>query len=161
MGDVIVVEHAANYGVFGARHMWKHLHRVGHPVARCTVERLMREHGLRGLVRYRAKRTTFPTRTGPGPGTWSTGRSARPHPNRVWVAHFTYVRTWAGFSYVAIVIHVHSRMIAGWNGDARMRADLVTDTLAMAVRARGRAGFVDLSGMVHHSMREPSTSLWR
>ena len=64
LSEVIAVEHAANYSAYGARKLWKHLHRLGHPVARCTVERLMREHGLRGVVRGRAKRTTIPGKDG-------------------------------------------------------------------------------------------------
>ncbi|MDM7856671.1 IS3 family transposase [Cellulomonas alba] len=151
LGEVITVEHAANYGVYGARKMWKHLHRVGHPVARCTVERLMREHGLRGVVRGRAKRTTIPTKDGVRAGDLVNRAFTATAPNQLWVADFTYVRTWAGFSYVAFVIDVFSRMIVGWKADTRMRADLVTDTLEMAVWARGRAGVVDLSGLIHHS----------
>lgn len=151
LGEVITVEHAANYGVYGARKMWKHLHRVGHPVARCTVERLMRERGLRGLVRGGAKRTTIPAKDGVRAGDLVNRVFTATAPNQLWVADFTYVRTWAGFSYVAFVIDVYSRMIVGWKADTRMRADLVTDTLEMAVWARGRAGVVDLSGLIHHS----------
>ena len=64
LSEVIAVEHAANYGVYGARKMWKHLHRLGHTVARCTVERLMRAGGLHGVVRGRSKRTTIPGKDG-------------------------------------------------------------------------------------------------
>lgn len=151
LGEVIAVEHAANYGVYGARKMWKHLHRVGHPVARCTVERLMRERGLRGVVRGRAKRTTIPAKDGVRAGDLVNRAFSASAPNQLWVADFTYVRTWAGFSYVSFVIDVYSRMIVGWKADTRMRADLVTDTLEMAVWARGRAGVTDLTGLIHHS----------
>ncbi|WP_434062034.1 IS3 family transposase [Actinotalea lenta] len=72
-------------------------------------------------------------------------------PNQLWVADFTYVRTWAGFTYVAFVIDVFSRMIVGWKADTTMRADLVTDTLEMAVWSRGRTGVTDLAGLIHHS----------
>lgn len=72
-------------------------------------------------------------------------------PNRLWVADFTYVRTWAGFTYVAFVIDVFSRMIVGWKADTTMRADLVTDALNMASWARGQAGIVDLKGLVAHT----------
>ena len=96
---MIAAEHQANYGVYGARKMWKQLHRAGQPVARCTVERLMRAADLHGAVRGRAKRTTIPAKDGHrGHATWSTGRSPRPAPNQLWVADFTYVRTWAGLA---------------------------------------------------------------
>ncbi|WP_237689895.1 IS3 family transposase [Cellulomonas fulva] len=151
LGEVITVEHAANYGVYGARKMWKHLHRVGHPVARCTVERLMRERGLHGVVRGRAKRTTIPAKDGVRASDLVNRAFSASAPNQLWVADFTYVRTWAGFTYVAFVIDVYSRMIVGWKADTRMRADLVTDTLEMAVWARGRAGVSDLAGLIHHN----------
>lgn len=151
LGEVIVAEHAANYGVYGARKMWKHLHRGGHPVARCTVERLMRERGLRGVVRGRARRTTIPAKDGARAGDLVNRAFSATAPNQLWVADFTYVRTWAGFSYVAFVIDVFSRMIVGWKADTRMRADLVTDTLEMAAWTRGRAGIADLTGLIHHS----------
>lgn len=151
LSEVITVEHAANYGVYGARKMWKHLHRAGHMVARCTVERLMRDAGLRGVVRGRAKRTTIPAKDGVRAGDLVNRAFHAEAPNQLWVADFTYVRTWADFSYVAFVIDVYSRMIVGWKADTRMRADLVTDALEMAAWARGRAGVADLTGLIHHS----------
>jgi len=131
--------------------MWKHLHRLGHPVARCTVERLMRAGGLHGVVRGRAKRTTIPGKDGMRAGDLVNRAFAAHAPNQLWVADFTYVRTWSGFCYVAFVIDVFSRMIVGWKADTNMRAALVTDTLEMAVWSRGRAGVADLSGLIHHS----------
>lgn len=149
--EVITAEHAANYGVYGARKMWKHLHRLGHPVARCTVERLMRAADLRGVVRGRVKRTTIPGKDGCRAGDLVNRAFSATAPNQLWVADFTYVRTWAGFVYVAFVIDVFSRMIVGWKADTTMRADLVTDTLEMAAWARGRSGITDLSGLIHHT----------
>ena len=99
--EVIAVEHAANYGVYGARKMWKHLHRLGHPVGRCTVERLMRAADLHGVVRGRAKRTTIPGKDGTRAGDLVNRAFTATAPNQLWVADFTYVRTWAGVSYVA------------------------------------------------------------
>ena len=57
--------HADNYGVYGARKVWRRLRRDGVPVARCTVERLMRADGLRGVVRGKARRTTVPAAPAP------------------------------------------------------------------------------------------------
>lgn len=149
--EVIRVEHAANYGVYGARKMWKHLHRLGRPVGRCTVERLMRAADLRGVVRGRAKRTTTPGKDGCRAGDLVNRAFTAHAPNQLWVADFTDVRTWAGFTYVAFVIDVFSRMIVGWKADTNMRAGLVTDTLEMAVWTRGRAGVTDLTGLIHHT----------
>ncbi len=148
---IATTEHAANYGVYGARKMWKHLNRLGHPVARCTVERLMRAGGLRGVVRGGIKRTTIPAKDGVRAGDLVNRAFTATAPNQLWVADFTYVRTWAGFCYVAFIIDVFSRMIVGWKADTSMRADLVTDTLEMAVWSRGRAGIADLSGVIHHT----------
>ena len=151
LSEVIKTEHEANYGVYGARKMWKHLHRVGHPVARCTVERLMRSAGLHGVVRGRAKRTTVPGKDGRRAGDLVNRAFTATAPNQLWVADFTYVRTWAGFTYVAFVIDVFSRKIVGWKAATTMRADLVTDTLEMVVWSRGRAGVADLTGLIHHT----------
>jgi len=149
--EVIATEHAANYGVYGARKMWKVLHRGGHLVGRCRVERLMRTAGLVGAVRGRVKRTTVPAKDGVRAGDLVNRAFTATAPNQLWVADFTYVATWVGFVYVAFVIDVHSRMIVGWKADRTMRADLVTDTLDMAAWNRGRAGNVDLTGLIHHN----------
>jgi putative transposase len=151
LSAVIAAEHAANYGVYGARKMWKHLHRLGHPVSRCRVERLMRSAGLQGAVRGRPKRTTIPGKDGIRAGDLVNRAFTASAPNQLWVADFSYVRTWGGFVYVAFVIDVFSRMIVGWKADTTMRADLVTDTLDMAVWSRGRAGVIDLTGLIHHT----------
>lgn len=148
---VIKTEHEANYGVYGARKMWKHLQRSGHPVARCTVERLMHAAGLHGVVRGRVKKTTIPGKDGCRAGDLVNRAFTATAPNQLWVADFTYVRTWAGFVYVAFVIDVFSRRIVGWKADTTMRAKLVTDSLDMAAWARGRAGVTDLTGLIHHS----------
>ncbi len=149
--EVITAQHVANYGVYGARKMWKALHRTGHPVGRCRVERLMRTAGLAGAVRGRVKRTTVPAKDGVRAGDLVNRAFTATAPNQLWVADFTYVATWAGFVYVAFVIDVYSRMVVGWKADRSMRADLVTDTLDMAAWTRGRAGVVDLTGLIHHN----------
>lgn len=158
LSEVITVEHAANYGVCGARRMWKHLHRMGRPVARCTVERLMRQAGLQGAVRGRTRRTTIPAKDGIRAGDLVNRDFTARAPNELWVADFTYVATWAGFVYVAFAIDVFSRMIVGWKAATTMRADLVTDTVNMAAWARGRAGVTDLAGLIHHNDAGPPST---
>jgi len=70
--------HAEHFGVYGARKVWRQLHREGISVARCTVERLMRELGLEGVRRGKPHKTTTPRRPMPDPPTWWSGTSQRP-----------------------------------------------------------------------------------
>jgi putative transposase len=140
-----------NFSVYGARKIWKELHRRGEQVARCTVERLMRELGIRGAVRGTDKiRTTRADPHGQVLGDKVERDFTADAPNRLWVADFTYVATWSGIAFVAFVTDVYSRKIVGWRAADHMRTDLVLDALEMAMWHRGEA---DLSRLVHHSDR--------
>ncbi len=139
--------------VYGARKTWLDLNSRGFPVARCTVERVMRRNGMRGARRGRKVRTTVP---GKGPGHERAEDLLKRDftaaaPNRRWVADFTYVATLAGTVYVAFVVDVFSRMIAGWAAARHRRAKLVLDALDMALWHRSRAGHRPGPGLVHHS----------
>jgi putative transposase len=143
--------HAANYYAYGSRRMWVALRRAGEPVARCTVERLMRANGIQG-----AKRRGKPWRT------------TRPHPaarrrpdlvdrdftaegpNRLWVADLTYLRCWEGLLFFAFILDAWSRRVVGWQLAGHMRTTLVLDALRMALHQRGPGADVAL---VHHSDR--------
>ncbi len=103
--------HTQNFGVYGARKVWLQLNRQRIRVARCTVERLMRELGLRGAVRGRVKRTTIADPAAARPADLVQRRFAPAAPNRLWVADITYVRTWSGWVYVAFVIDAYARRI--------------------------------------------------
>jgi putative transposase len=141
--------HAENLGVYGARKVWRQLHREGIPAARCTVERLMREMGLRGVVRGKTRRTTVPDTAAPHPADLVERRFVATRPNQLWVADLTYVATWSGFVYAAFIIDAYSRFIVGWQTSTSLRTDLALDALEMAIwRRRG-----DLEGLVHHSDR--------
>ncbi len=122
--------------VYGATKTWKELVRRDHVVARCTVERLMRDLGLRGVVRGAATRTTIPGPAGTCPADLVQRDFSADAPNRLWVADFTYVATWHGFVYVAFVIDVFSRRIVGWRAHTAMRTDLVLDALEQALHDR-------------------------
>ena len=135
-----------NFQVYGARKVWRQLRREGNDVARCTVERLMREMGLRGIIRGRTKRTTIPVDRDPKPLDLVQRRFGADRPDQLWVADFTYVATWAGFVYTAFVIDVFSRMIVGWRVSSSMSADLTLDALEQALWARKVKG-----NLVHHS----------
>jgi len=82
----IIRVHAANFGVYGARKVWHQLHREGIAVAKCTVERLMREMGLQGVRRGRFKRTTTPDTTAPRPADLVNRDFSATRPNQLWVA---------------------------------------------------------------------------
>ena len=141
----------ANWQVYGARKVWHALRRDGVEVARCTVERLMREMGLAGAVRGRAwKRTTTPDTTAVRPADLVDRQFTAAAPNRLWVADLTYVATWAGFVYVAFIIDAYGRRIVGWRASTSLRTDLALDALEQALFDRSHA---DLGGLVHHSDR--------
>ena len=137
-----------NFEVYGARKVWLQLNREDIAVARCTVERLMRTMGLRGVVRGRTCRTTVSEGSVARPGDLVQRQFSATRPNQLWVADFTYVATWTGFVYVAFVIDVYSRGIVGWRVARTMRADLVLDALEQALWSRR-----DIDGLVHHSDR--------
>ena len=142
--------HEANYGVYGARKVWRQLNREGMVVARCTVERLMRQMGLAGRVRGRQRRTTVPADACGRPADLVERRFVATGPNQLWIADITYVATWSGFAYAAFVTDVFSRRILGWRVSTTLRADLALDALEMAIWSRGHQ---DLGGLVHHSDR--------
>jgi putative transposase len=139
-----------NYGVYGARKVWRQLHREDIAVARCTVERLMRRMGLAGRVRGRRRRTTISNPADQRPTDLVERTFAATAPNQLWVADITYVATWSGFAYVAFVTDVFSRAIVGWRVANSLKADLALDALEMAIWARKEEEF---PGLVHHSDR--------
>jgi putative transposase len=147
----VIAVHQDNYGVYGARKVWLALNREGTPVARCTVERLMRELGLAGARRGKRVRTTMPDRAAARPADLVGRRFSRPAPDRLWVADFTYVPTWSGMVYVAFVIDAYSRRILGWRAATSMRTALVLDALEQAIWTRQRDGAAGLAGLVHHT----------
>ncbi len=141
--------HAENLSVYGAEKVWRQLLRERIVVARCTVERLMAELGLRGAVRGKTRRTTTPDQTAPKPADLVERDFSASRPNQLWVADLTYVATWSGFVYVSFVIDAFSRFIVGWQTSTSLRADLALDALEMAIWRRRE----DLEGLVHHSDR--------
>jgi transposase InsO family protein len=153
--DAVLVDqvqrvHRANLQVYGARKVWRQLHREGVAVARCTVERLMRLKGLQGARRGKAVRTTTPDAKAPCPLDRVNRQFHAERPNQLWVSDFTYVSTWQGMVYVAFVIDVYARFIVGWRVSSSMRTDFVLDALEQALYARKpeRDGT-----LIHHSDR--------
>ena len=144
--------HRANFGVYGARKVWLTLNREGIPVARCTVERLMRADGLTGAVRGKVKRTTIADPTAERANDLVKRRFAPAAPDRLWVADMTYVSTWSGWVYVAFVVDAFARRIIGWRTGTSMSTQLVLDALEQAVWTRQRDGG-SLNSVVAHTDR--------
>jgi putative transposase len=140
-------------GVYGADKVWTALNQEGIPVARCTVERLMRQLGLSGARRGLGhKVTTRHDDRQHRPADMLQRRFRAPAPNRLWVADLTYVKTHSGWVYAAFVIDVYSRRVVGWQISNSLRSDLAIDALEMAIWNRTRAGQA-LDGLIHHSDR--------
>jgi putative transposase len=139
-------------GVYGARKVWRQLRREGIKVARCTVERLMRDLGIEGVsARRKRPRTTVPAGLGhERPSDLLDRDFSAPAPNRRWVADITYVETAGGFVYSSFILDLFSRKIVGWQVSDNLRAELALDALEMAIWSRG-----DEIGenLVHHSDR--------
>ena len=136
--------------VYGADKVWKQMGREGIAVARCTVERLMKQQGLRGVIRGKRVRTTIPDVSAPRPLDRVNRQFKAGRPNQLWVSDFTYVSTWQGWLYVAFVIDVFARRIVGWRVSSSMTTGFVLDALEQALYAR-RPG--NDGTLVHHSDR--------
>lgn len=140
----------ANRKLYGARKIWHVLRRQGEDVARCTVERLMRRLGIRGVVRGKKVITTNPDTSLPCPDDKVNRLFMADRPNKLWVSDFTYVPTWSGTVYVAFVIDVFARRIVGWRASTSMKTQFVLDALDQAIWQRKTP---DNKSLIHHSDR--------
>jgi len=141
---------AENFGVYGVRKVWRQMKREGFDIARCTVERLMHDLGLQGVIRGKLARTTISDKAAPCPLDQVNRQFHAPAPNMLWVSDFTYVATWRGFVYVAFVIDVYARYIVGWRVSRTAHAGFVLDALEQALHDRRP---VHQGGLIHHSDR--------
>ena len=149
--EILRVHQSNCDGVYGAKKIWKQLHREGITVANCTVRRLMKDEGLSGARRGRQfKLTTISDEHQHRPSDLVDRQFVASAPNRLWVADLTYVKTHNGWTYVAFIIDVYSRAIVGWQASTSLRSDLAIDALEMAIYSRNHR---DLSNLVHHSDR--------
>lgn len=148
--DLIARVHSENFGVYGVRKVWREINRRGETVARCTLQRLMRELGLSGVVRGKKMRTTIPDPSAERPPDLVKRNFVATAPNRCWVADFTYVQAYRGTVYVAFVVDTFSRRIVGWSAATSKATPLVLGALEMGLWQRGRAG-QDREGLIHHS----------
>jgi putative transposase len=137
--------HRASRGTYGAPRVHAELAALGIPVGRKRVARLMRALGVCGVSRRKRPRTT---RRDPAhrPAPDLVARDfAAAGPDRLWVADITYIPTWAGFLYLAVVVDAWSRRVIGWAMASHLRTELVLAVLDMAVAQRRP---VDV---IHHS----------
>ena len=128
--------HRENLEVYGVRKVWRQLRREHFDVARCTVERLMKRLGLKGVIRGKPVRTTIANPAAPCPLDHVNRQFKATRPNELWVSDFTYVSTWQGFVYVAFIIDVYARRIVGWRASASTHTDFVLDALEQALYER-------------------------
>lgn len=130
---------------YGAPRVYEELKDEGELVGRKRIARLMRAAGLQGISRRKRVRTTI-RRPGARPAPDLVKRDfTADHPDQLWVADITYIRTWAGFLYLAVVMDAYSRRIIGWSMANHLKTELVIDALQMAVQQRRP------EGVVHHS----------
>lgn len=132
------------------RKAWHQLKREGFEVARCTIDRLMKQIGIRGAVRGKIVKTTVPDTSAPCPHDKVNRIFRAPEPNLLWVSDFTYVSTWQGFVYVAFVIDTFADRIVGWRVSRSAKTDFVLDALEQALHDRRP---VQKGGLIHHSDR--------
>lgn len=156
LSEVIVEVYAENLSCYGVRKMWHALNReytdeFGH-IARCTVERLMADLGIRGISRRKKRPSTKSADADDCPGDLVHRDFTAGAANCLWVADITYISTRSGWVYAAFVLDVFTREVVGWQVTNHMRESLATDALRMGITARYRAG-QDVTGLVHHSDR--------
>jgi putative transposase len=138
--------HAASRGTYGAPRIHAELVAEGQRIARKRVARLMRQGGLEGAHRRRFRRTTVREEHRAPAADLVERRFAASRPDALWVADITYIRTWAGWVYLAVVVDACSRWVVGWSMREDLRAELVVDAVRMALWRRRPRG-----GLIHHS----------
>ncbi len=140
-----------NYRVYGARKIWRQLRREGVTVGRGRVERLMRQLGITGAVRGKTVRTTVSDPGGKRAADLVKRQFTAGAPNRLWVADFTYVATWAGTVYTAFAIDAFSRKIVGWYCSMSKETELVLDAIDRGLQQRDYRHVNGESKLIHHS----------
>ena len=137
--------HRASRGTYGAPRVHAELAALGIRVGQKRVARLMRALGVCGISRRKRPRTTVRDQANPPAPDLVARNFTAPGPDRLWVADITYISTWAGFLYLAVVLDAWSRRVIGWAMEAHLRTELVLGALEMAVAQRRPAD------VVHHS----------
>lgn len=144
--DRIRTIHTRSKGTYGAPRIHAELaDEEGVRVGRKRVARLMRAASLQGVSRRKRPQTTVrAVGAQPAPDLVERDFTAT-GPDRLWVADITYIPTWSGFLYLAVVEDAWSRRVVGWSMASHLRTELVLDALDMAIRRRRPVG------VIHHS----------
>jgi putative transposase len=143
--DRIRAVHARSRGTYGVPRIHAELVDEGTRVGRKRIARLMRAAGLRGVSRRRFVTTTVRSESAPVAPDLVQRRFVAEQPNQLWVADITYIPTWAGFLYLAVVLDAWSRRVIGWSMATHLRTELVLDALNMATWQR------QPEQVIHHS----------
>ena len=140
-------------GLYGRRKMTAYVRRASMPEAAAgAVDRAMGTLGLSGVRRDKSIRTTIPAKDGTRAGDLLNRDFTAAAPDRTWVTDFTYVRTWAGFVYVAFIVDVYAQRIVAWHAATTKHTDLVMIPLRIALWQRAREGRPTEPGeLIHHS----------
>ena len=145
LGQRIQIIHQQSRGTYGAPRIHAELSASGIRVGRKRVARLMRGNGIRGVCRRKWTTTTVRDHSAVVVPDLVKRDFRAQEPNQLWVADITYVPTWAGFLYVAVVLDAWSRRVVGWAFAQHLRVELVLAALEMAVRCR------QPRAVIHHS----------
>jgi len=146
----IKASHQESRGTYGSPRVHSDLRDEGTRVGRKRVERLMREEGIEGCFPRRFRATTDSEHGHPvAPNLLDRRFGSAEHPNQIWATDITYVWTWEGWIYLAVVLDLFSRRVVGWRAADHMRTDLVLEALDMALGQRSLAG----GALLHHSDR--------
>lgn len=125
----------ASHGIYGAPRVFLDLREAGETCSKHRVARLMRENGLRALHGYRTRRVSIGKPSVLIPNVLQRQFTVS-RPNKAWVTDITYIRTWQGWLYLAVVMDLFSRKIIGWSTRPTIHRELVLDAVLMAVRRR-------------------------
>ena len=140
--------HAASRGTYGSPRVHEQLRQEGCPAGRERLARLLRNMGLVGLPAKRFRHTTDSTHGRPvAPNVLQRNFTAA-RPNERWTTDITYIWTWAGWLYLAVVLDLYSRRVVGWAMQPHLQTELALGALQMALGRR-----VPAAGLVHHSDR--------
>lgn len=145
LGERIGAIHRWSHGTYGRPRIYAELKEEGEAVGPKRVGRLMKERGLEGVSRRRRVHTTVRDRESrPAPDLVERDFRAS-GPDQLWVADITYIPTWAGFLYLAVVVDVWSRRVVGWSMASELSSGLVVNALDMALEQRRPRN------VIHHS----------
>lgn len=145
LGDRVESIYLRSRSTYGRPRVHAELRDDGIAVSGKRVARLMRERGLCGASRRKFVVTTVRDKKARPAPDLVARRFTAERPNQLWVADITYVPTWSGFLFLAVVLDVYSRRVVGWAMANHMRKELVLDALNMAIYRRKPRG------VVHHS----------